>query len=403
MSDDERLREAARPHGVVAQGCQGCAHLGTCGGIEPEGSLFDCFEHYCCGGKEGCDEVCPYNTSFIRRMEGVGGLRFTHVSSLKQSPVNLPRYVPLIHHGYSHRKPLDLPVVALDTYQVFRLRNQKYRTVAGDGAQLRREFGLSPSTQIILRGTAKDRPLEQYWSYRRRDQAPEQMAALELLLAIAPNFSHFLDVPRTDNLYNRKRQLICVTEMSNAGVPTVPHLSAVAPGDWRFWEWYLRRNATVLVVAVEFQTGNKNPVQGRSVIERIAALQDAVGRRLHPIIIGGTQFVREVVARFDSFTLIDSCPFMKAVKRRKFEKASERYPWAETYTLDGQGVEDIILRNISGHAAWIEDQCSASAHCESPADQSQHSMIQSKPSERSQNANSELGDQHAGCGTEAIH
>lgn len=400
MTDDERLRDAARPHGVVAQGCQGCAHLGTCGGIEPKGSLFDCFEHYCCGGKEGCDEVCPYNAAFLRRMAGVGGLRFNHVSSLEQSPVDLPRYVPLIHHGYSHRKPLDLPVVALDTYQVFRLRGKKYRAMAGDGAQLRREFGLSPSTQIILRGTAKDRPLEQYWSYRRRDQAPEQMAALELLLAIAPNFSHFLDVPRTDNLYNRKRQLICVTEMFKAGVLPVPHLSAVAPGDWRFWQWYLQRNETVLIVAVEFQTGNKHPVQGRCVIERIAALQDAVGRHLHPIIIGGTQFVREIVARFDSFTLIDSCPFMKAIKRRKFEKA-ERYPWAETYTLNGQGVEDIILRNIKGHAAWIDEQCSQTARHEPPASQGQGDGGQTGTSERSEDAALAVGNQNTGCGTGA--
>lgn len=358
MTNEERNREAARPHGVVAQGCHQCAHLATCGGIEPVESLFDCFQNYCCGRKDNCDEVCPYNAQFLRRMAEVGGLRFNDVSSLVQPTASLPRYVPLIHHGYSHRKPLDLPVVALETYQVFRLRDRKYRPLAGDGAQLRREFGLSPSTQIILRGTAKDHSLEQYWSYRRRDKSVEQMMTLDISLAIGPNFSHFLDVPRTDNLYNRKRQLICVDEMSKAGVFAVPHLSAVAPGDWRFWQWYLRQNETVLFVAVEFQTGNKNPTQGRSVIEHIAVLQDAVGRRLHPIVIGGTQFVRDFATRFDTFTLIDSCPFMKAVKRRKFENAEQRHRWAETYTLNDQGVDDIILRNIEGHRAWIEDRCS---------------------------------------------
>ncbi|MBI3468894.1 MAG: DUF4417 domain-containing protein [Planctomycetes bacterium] len=358
MSNDEQLRVAARPHGIVAQGCQNCAHLPTCGGIEPLGSLFDCFEHYCCGGKADCDDVCPYNADFIRRMTEIGGLRFGQVSSLEQGHVELPRYVPLIHHGYSHRKPLDLPVVALETYQVLRLKDKKYEAIAGDGAQLRQEFGLSPSTQIILRGTAKDRPLEQYWSYRRRDRVPEQIGALGVLLAIAPNFSHFLDVPRTDNLFNRKRQLICIAEMQKAGVIAVPHLSAVTPGDWRFWQRYLQRNETVVFVAAEFQTGNKNPAQGRKVIESISVLQDAVGRRLHPIIIGGTQFATEVAGRFDMFTLIDSCPFIKAVKRRKFDKGANGQPWAETYTLNGQGIEDIVLRNLDGHTAWIEEQCS---------------------------------------------
>src|SRR5687767_7179642 len=99
MSSDERIREDARPHGVVAAGCHTCPLLSICGGIEPERSLLDCFAHYCCGGKEGCDEVCPHNRTFLARMDEVGGLRFDNVASLSQAPVELPQYVPLIHHG----------------------------------------------------------------------------------------------------------------------------------------------------------------------------------------------------------------------------------------------------------------------------------------------------------------
>jgi hypothetical protein len=355
---DERLRDAARPHGIVAQGCRGCALLGVCGGIEPEGALFGCFDRYCCGGKAECDEVCPYNATFLDRMAEVGGLRFDDVASLKQSALDLPRYVPLVHHGYSHRKPLELPIAALDSYQVFRLKGGRYGCVAGDGAQLRKEFGLSPSTKIILRGTAKDRPLEQFWSYRRRDAAAYEIQRLQVSLAIAPNFSHFLDVPRPDNLFNRKRQLICVREMDEAGVLIVPHLSAVSPGDWRFWRSYLEQNETVRFVAIEFQTGNKQPAQGRNVIAQLAALQEAVVRDLHPIAVGGTQFVRDFAARFKGFTLIDSCPFMKAVKRRKFDRHDQDRRWADTYTLNGQGIDAIFLRNLEGHTAWIEEQCS---------------------------------------------
>ena len=359
MDDEERLRQAARPHGVVSMACQGCAWKAICGGIQPERPLLDdCFGLYCCKQPVGCDDVCPYNSDFQKRMEEIRGLRFDEVASLNQWHADLPRYVPLIHHGYSHRKVLDLPVVALETYQVFRLRDGKYRTLAADGAQLRKEFGLSSTTKIILRGTARDRPLESYWSYRRRDEVAEQIKSLGVLMAIAPNFSHFLDVVRLDNLFNRKRQLICVTELEKAGVLVVPHLSATTCNDWRFWQSYVRRNKTVEFVAVEFQTGNKNFAQGCAVIEKIAAIQNAVNRRLHPVVIGGTQFVKELVGRFDTFTLIDSSPFIKAVKRQKFEKAKKGSPWSDTYTLEGQGVEEVILRNVRGHAAWIDEQCS---------------------------------------------
>jgi hypothetical protein len=114
----------------------------------------------------------------------------------------------------------------------------------------------------------------------------------------------------------------------------------------------------VKYVAVEFQTGNKRRDQGRQVIRRISDIQDTAGRQLHPLIIGGTQFVMDVARHFNDFTIIDSCPFMKAVKRRRFDKASENGRWTETFTLLGQGIEEVILGNLRGHTAWIEEHCS---------------------------------------------
>src|SRR5262249_47012158 len=155
---------------------------------------------------------------------------------------------------------------------------------------LRSTFGLAPSVGIILRGTARDPFLERYWQFSQRDDAPHQLAALGISLVIPPNFSHFLRVPRTDNLFNRKRQLICIEEMHEAGLMVAPHLSAVTHGDWEFWLEYLRGNASIRYVAKEFQTGNRNRKQGELAINAIASLQDALGRTLHPLIIGGSQF-----------------------------------------------------------------------------------------------------------------
>jgi hypothetical protein len=240
---------------------------------------------------------------------------------------------------------------------VFGFRKGKYTAIADTAESLRRAFGLSPTTRIVLRGTAKDRRLEQYWTYRKRDGAAEQLSQLGIDLFVAPNFSHFLDVPRTDNLFNRKRQLICITELAGIGSCVVPHLSAVAPGDWHYWQNYLHANDSVQYVAIEFQTGNKNPLEGRQVIEHVARIQSAVGRPLHPLVIGGTQFVRDFFKVFNAFTVIDSSPFIKAVKRQRHDGKAARKPWVETFTLVGQGIEMIILDNVRDHAKWIEDQC----------------------------------------------
>ena len=247
MIAQAELRRDLRPHGVVAPGCYDCPFFGDCGGAESARSLFTCFDNTCCGDGS-CDNVCPRKPDFLERLREVVALRFDDVPLLKQVPVRLPCYIPLIHHGYKRTRPLKWPIVALDTYELFRVVDGKYRTVADSPRELRARFALDPATKIVLRGTARDGPLERYWSYRRRDRAAEQLAGLGITLAIGPNFSHFLDVPRTDNLFNRKRQLICIGELHGAGLLTVPHLNAVAPGDWDFWSRYLATNPEVYIV-----------------------------------------------------------------------------------------------------------------------------------------------------------
>ena len=119
----------------------------------------------------------------------------------------------MIHHAYRRSADLTTEVVALDPYLIFRRRNGEYRSLADDGAALRRHFKVAPTSKIILRGTAEDRFLEQYWSYRKSDRVADQIASLGVSLVIGPNYSQFLDVPRTDGLYNRKRQLLCLAEL----------------------------------------------------------------------------------------------------------------------------------------------------------------------------------------------
>jgi Domain of unknown function (DUF4417) len=354
-----RLRDDLRPHGEVSEKCTSCIFFADCGGIEPKRSLFkeDCFDRNCCNDGS-CDNVCPYKGDFLSRCHEVGGLRFDDLKPIEQRPIPIPRYVPLIHHGYSRSDSLDCPVVALSTSEVFRLdKSGVYRPIAESAESLRSLFRLQASTTIILRGTAKDPPLERYWKYRRRDDAPRMMASLGVSLVVGPNFSHFLDVPRTDNLFNRKRQLICLGEMASAGLNPVPHLSAVMPGDWSFWKDYLRSNPSIRHVAVEFQTGNKRGAEGTKAVRRLSRLQDQLGRNLHPILIGAAQFLTRVACEFDNFTLIDSTPFMKAVKRMSFDDSKAGRAWVEERTSPGEPIDSLIAQNIVGYSAWVERRC----------------------------------------------
>lgn len=368
MSRYSRLREELRPHGVVSVKCPICLHYGDCGGIEPKRLLFkeDCFDVSCHRSdptdnpcRNGtCNNVCPHNEQFLHRCSEVGGLQFDNIPKIDQSPTTLPRYVPLVHHGYGRSESLDWPVVGLKAYEILRLDNAGlYRPVADSPEALRAKFRLHPNTKIVVVGTDRDPPLERYWKYRRRDAVPQAMARLGISLAIGPNFSHFLDVPRTDNLFNRKRQLICLAEMASSGLSPVPHLSAVTPADWLYWKEFLRSNTTVRYAAVEFQTGNKQKAQGGKVIQRLSRLQKELGRPLHMIVIGGCQFLTRLAYEFDEFTLIDSSPFMKAVKRRSFDGSKAGRAWLENRTKPGESIDGLIAHNVAGYSAWVDWRC----------------------------------------------
>ncbi len=358
MKDQARLRSELRPHGVVSAACHSCFLLEACGGIQPERSLLNCFDLNCCGQGGECGRVCAYNPDFMRRLEEVGGLRFDDLRPVVQRRAELPRYVPVIDHRLGRHDVLHYPAVALNTYRVIRVKGNKYRTLSESPEHIRAAFGIAKDTRIILRGTARDPFLERYWQYGERDDAAGQLAALGVTLTIAPNFSHVLNVPRTEHLYNRKRQLRCIEEMVEAGLNVAPYLSAVVPGDWDFWREYLGDNGTISYVAKEFQTGDRSPTQGRKSIDALASLQNSLGRKLHPLIIGGAQFVEYVAARFEAFTLIDSAPFVKTNRRRRFAISPGKHPWRESWTLIGQGLDHILDDNVSRYASWIEQRIS---------------------------------------------
>lgn len=353
--------KALRPNGYASAACPPCVFFDRCGGLYNSRPLMNCFDQFCCGDGT-CDHVCPYKPAdFRRRMREIGGLRFDDIPALRQSPVELPVYVPMIHHASRRVRHLEAEAVALDPYLIFRPRNGSYRSIVGDGAALRRHFKVSPTSKIVLRGTAEDRFLEDYWSYRKSDRVAEQIAALGVSLVIGPNYSQFLDVPRTDALYNRKRQLLCLAELSEVGVSVVPHLSAIMPPDWTFWTQFLRSNGQLHHVAINFQTGNKNWHEGRKVIDRLRRLQDTIGRRLSLILVGGGQFAEYAARQIGNFTLIDSEPFAKSHRRRLFRPHGEKRRWEETWTLFRQPIDRILQANVEGYFRWVAQRAASTS------------------------------------------
>jgi hypothetical protein len=330
--------------------------MDRCGGLQSGLPLFTCFDLHCCGRKD-CDNVCLRNPSYQERLRDIQGFGSTGLGRLRQELMTLPQYVPMIHHGNNREKPLSCGVAAVDPYQIMRIKENRYQVIISDPAELRRKFQLDNDTNIILRGTAKDKPLERYWKYRRRDKVMDELIPLNISLFIGPNFSQFLDVPRTDNLYNRKRQLLCLSELSEAGISVAPHLSATMPADWKFWTDYLSDNSEVNHVAFNFQTGYRNFKQGMIALRAIEKMQQTLGRPLSLVLIGGAQYVNLASFIFEQTTLIDSAPFVKTVKRQQmFETTTGERCWRGVRTATGHPLDDLLVDNVTQYTGWVISQ-----------------------------------------------
>jgi len=362
MIRNEKRRAELRPQGFESPSCNGCQWRKDCGGFHNGRLIGNCFEETCCEftgkDKDKCNAVCPYKNDFDDWLADTMGLQFDDLPTFAQPILDLPVYIPVIDHRSRRVAPLNWPVVSLTTYNVLRMHrgSGEYRAVSNDPDSLRDHFLLGKDTKIVLRGVARDSQLERYWENHAAAAAPAQLARLNIHAVMGPNFSHFLDVPRTDHLFNKRRQLLCLSDLHAAGMATVPHLNAVMPGDWRFWTTFLQRNSSVRVVAIEFQTGNKNPTQGKKAIEHLATVQNSIRRPLHPVLVGGAQYVEFVSTRFQQFTLTDSTPFIKALHRQKVSRTDGKVAWKSRFRLDRQDVDELLIDNIRGYSDWIEER-----------------------------------------------
>lgn len=352
MTKGEVLAASRLDGHTLSMGCLTCPLLGRCGGYRRAEGTWSCMD--LCGScdRSTCDKVCLKKPAqFAEDLLEIRGFGFEGMPAfLQPRRLSLPKYVPTIQHGIPEAEPVSLPWAAVPLNRLLRLGKGQYAPAVTTAADLRRMFSLGAETRIILLGFGKDRPIENYWRWRRVSAVTGLLSPLDFTAAIAPNYSFFLEDPRPQHLFNRKRSLICAAELSRAGIPAVVCLQAVAPADWTYWENFFAAHSEISVVAEDFQTGLARRDRGLPAIECIARLQDRVGRKLHLIAVGGGQYAHEIAAHFDGWTVIDSIPFMKATHRRFADKTKARVSWRRALDRD---VGEMLQHNAISWADWL--------------------------------------------------
>jgi hypothetical protein len=215
--------------------------------------------------------------------------------------------------------------------------------------ELRQHFLVGPQTKLVLVGIDHERHIEPYWRWRSKLRIPELLAGLGFDAAIVPNYSLDLSHPRPQHLHNRKRSLICAWEWSREGIPSIPYLQAVCPQDYDYWLDFLKEHPEVSVIAREFQTATRE--RGMIRLDDLDRLQDKLKRRLHLVAVGAAQHRVELARRFDSWTVIDSMPFIRAVKRRRAKIQDGRVDWK---MAPSESPDVLLPHAINEWASWID-------------------------------------------------
>jgi hypothetical protein len=303
-------------------GCRNCYVFQDCGGDElPIIRELGCANYSKKSGLVDSGDMNPAQEGkFWKFWDDVDGLRdYSTASLLAVDSTGLPTYIPLLQHPYAkHGRLLDARVVAIRLFEVLgRRKGGGYGPKYGSGSELRAAYSLRPGTDIILVGVDEDAPLEQFWAEHGVSGACESLVKLGLLGVTVPNYSFFTCVSRFQILRNRKRLLLAAERLSTAGVRVAPHLNANNESDWKFWKGFLLEHTEVNVVTVEFQTGARADEKfGRWTFDQLLALQDSVARPLRPFLIGAGRYYKEAAREFESFSVIDSRPFMFAMSRQ---------------------------------------------------------------------------------------
>ena len=318
-----------------------------------------------------CDWTCPRDPKlFWARWFEVGGWP-PRQSNLLRAPSEtaLPRYLPQLHHASKFDGPFDLPWVALKASRVVsRLIGPQRRGVQQlqTPADLRAMFKLPANAKVVLVSVAKDRQLESYWEWRIAKNLARRLAELDIAAVTVPNFSYFPEAPSWHTLWNFHRMMRVAEELSEAGIGVIPHVSSLTPAHRRDWTQLLREQPQLSLVAREFQTGARQGNAGQTMLDEIRAMQEELGRPLHPILVGGARYYRAAQTRFANFTVVDSHPFMATVFRRKitmtdgqsFSAVEHKLPadtpldvlWAQNYQTYRDGLEARMQRAPAGHS-----------------------------------------------------
>lgn len=342
-----------KSNATVALGCVYCPEQEHCGGIAIAEPVFSCLDFCTCDDSDACPYICPkqkMRESVLARRE-VHGWDLLNLRQLPSLPYNhLPLHAPLIDGWSGRSDPVPGQFFAIPLKRLFHGKTGKPLFNSLD--EVRTRFKIDPSANVIVDGVSTDQPIENFWGRARDAGIVDNLKRLSPSVVTVPNFSMFANVPRFNDLYNMKRQVVAWHEITAAGLRAALHVNARTDQDYRRFAEFLRQQPAVQVICFEFGTGGRRPTRRQWYVDWLCQLPELAGRDLSIIVRGGLPAVKQLSKYFRHLTFIDTMPIRKTMRRRRKAHESNRY--RRTFTLRGQPLDDLLEKNIADRKKWVE-------------------------------------------------
>lgn len=341
----------------MALGCPSCRHFDTCGGLSIEEGVLDCLA-FCCGKPESCSLVCRKKAElFAQQVREIDGFEFDNVARTPAIEFDLKDgIVPLIYHGSSRAKALSHGVMALRLTDLVNFRTGKLRF--DTRASLCHAFRIDETATLILTGVDHDYRIEPWWRLgEKRLGIIEKLRQIGIALVTAPNFSVFLDHPRTDDLHAMKRIALVFAEFQLGGIACALHAHGRTERDFERWALFIRERLEIKILSYEFITGPAAKTRRAFHLEQLAMIAKAAGRDLDIIIRGKPDVIPFLRRYFRRVTYIESGTFMKTINRQRAERVGNRdLTWA-TMPIDlGAPIDALFQHNARERIIYLRNR-----------------------------------------------
>ncbi|MDX1923967.1 MAG: DUF4417 domain-containing protein [Rickettsiaceae bacterium] len=342
----------------MSNACTNCCFLEECGG-PVQNELWGCHE-YCINR---CDKNCQFVCSaklreFVRRQHEVASNKLELLEKLSvPKKMDLPVYIPKIStNGYALDRRMDTNFVAISLYDLFVYDgNHQYVPKFKNRFEIREKSKIKDEAKILIVSNNKDRYLERFWKYHDQANILNSLNAIDVWGIVVPNYSFFLNAPRTHAIYSRKRAERIMNVFSKAGLPIIPHIQAsvLYPKDWSYWTDVIRRFEEIRYISVEFGTGWNNQEFATLAVEKLKKLTIDVDRPLSLFAIGARDVIYALSSYFQEATLVNHTPYFKSIKRRRLCTETK---WVRVNTPKGAPISDLLDYNISEYSKYIKEK-----------------------------------------------